>query len=784
MTAIHRKLVRDLWRMRGQVLTITLVLASGIAAYVSLSGTYRALERSRDAYYAATGFPDVFVHLERAPARVEARLAELPGVASVETRLVEPVLFRIPGMARPPSGRAVSLPERGPALRSLALRRGRAPDPARDDEVLLLETFAAARGIEVGDTIEVILGGRELRLRVVGTVLSPEWTFPFEAGIASDRSFGGVWMTRDALAAASGKHGAFDDAIFRLAPGADVRSTIDAIDRVLVPWGGLGAYDRSRQTSHRALSGELDQLQVLALQVPLLFLAVTAFLLNVVLGRIIHLQREQIAVLRALGYTRGAIGRHVLGFASVIGIGGLALGLALGRWIGGALTGVYAGYFHFPVLEIAIGLRLALVSAAVAVFAAGGGTLSAAWRAMRLAPAEAMRPPAPARYRRGLLSRLRLTRLVGPLGRMIVRDVERRPLSTAIAILGLAFAGALVIFGRFSSDSMDYLMDVVMARTLREDVMVGLAQPVPRTELGWFRHAPGVLAAEPMRTVPVRLSAGPRRHDGVITGWPHDARLRQIVDASARAVAVPAHGVLLTDVLASKLGVVAGAPLRVERLDGDHRALTVAVAGVVDERMGMNAYMELDALAAALGEEPRMSSVLLQVDRTERDRLLDALARMRGVVVITETQSYRDAFYAQSGESVLVFSLIVVIFGGVIAVGVVYNTARIALSERNRDLATLRVLGYTRDEVAVVLLGQLTFQVITAVPIGMVCGHALASFMMSQVDPEQLRFPAIVSPATYAFASLVVLGSAITTAVVVRRRLDRVDIVSALKARD
>lgn len=784
MRALNIKLRRDLWRMRGQVVTITLILASGIAAYVALAGTHRALVSSRDSYYARHEFPDAFVHLERAPEAVAARLREIDGVAAVETRLVAAASFRLPDEVRPPPGRAISLEPGSRAAAALALRQGRPLEPGRDDEVLLLETFARANGLRPGDRLDVVVDGHELDLRIAGLVLSPEWIFPAEAGGFGLGDFGVMWLTRDALAAATGKHGAFDDVTFRLVPGADRRSVIEAIDRVLARWGGGGAYARDRQASNKAVAGELEQLEVLATQVPAVFLLVAMFLLNVVLSRIVHLQREQLAVLRALGYSRAALARHVLAFASVITAAGVLVGLGLGRWLAEQITALYAYYFHFPVLEVALEGDQVAIAAAVAVVAAMGGAVTAAWRVVRMAPAEAMRPPAPARYRRGFLSRLGLARLAGPAGRMIVRDIERRPVLTGLSVVGIAFAGAIVVLGRFSIDSMDYLMDVILGRMMREDAAVMLVRPVDRAELAWFRHAPGVLAAEPMRTVPVRLRARARSYDTAISAWPRDGQLRQVVDGDGRPVPLPADGVMLTELLGQRLGVAVGDRLSFERLEGDHAIFAVTVTALVDDRLGMNAYMDLGELARALGEEPRMSTVLLRVERGERDRLLRYLTTVPNVATVMEPQSFREAFDTQTGQIMVVWTLIVVIFGTVIAVGVVFNTARVALSERGRDLATLRVLGFTRDEVAIVLLGQLAVQVVLALPIGMLFGYLLAISLMSSVDPEQFRFPVMTSPATFAFSSLVVLGSAIATAVVVRRRLDRIDIVSALKARD
>jgi putative ABC transport system permease protein len=783
MRAIDRKLGRDLLRMRGQVITIALVLAAGVAATVTLTGTYRALAAARDDYYARQGFPELFVHLERAPDAVAARLATAPGVATMTPRLVVPLAAWMPGRARPAVGSALSLPADG-ALRGLVLTAGRGPDPARADEVVVLDSFARAYGLAPDQPLEVVMAGRRHRLRVVGTVLSPEYVFPVAAGVVNPAGVLILWQPRPALAARTGFAGSWNDATFTLARGADPRVAIAAIDRALEPWGGLGAYGRDQQLSHRFVSQELEQLEVLATRVPVVFLLVAAFLLNVVLGRLIQLQREQLAVLRALGYRRAAIARHVGAFAAVIvGLGG-AVGVGAGAALGGAMTRLYVRFFHFPDLAFRLEPDLVALALAVTAGAALTGALAAMRNVMRLAPAEAMRAPAPARYRRGVLAWRGLARALGPLGRMIVRELERRPIALGMSVIGVGFAVAIVVVGRFSRDSLDALLDDVMARTMREDAAVVLARPAPVATLAWFGQAPGVLAAEPGWAVPVRL-AGPAGHrDVIVTGLRPGDRLRQVLDGRGRPVAVPTDGLLLSEVLAERLGVAVGDRVRVERRDGDRRALRLPVAATVDDRLGMSAYLSLDALAAALGEAPQLTQVFLTVDPSQRDRLLARLAEVPAVVEVIEVASFRDAFGAQSGDSLTFFTLLVVALGTVIAVGVVYNNARVALSERARDLATLRVLGYRRGEVAVVLLGQLAIQVAIAVPIGLVLGWALAGALMSAADPEQYRFPVVISTQTYGFAALVVGGAALVTAALVRRRLDRLDLIDALKARD
>ncbi len=788
MRALNRKLRRDLWRMRGQVVTIALVLASGVAAMLSLMGTYRSLSGSRDAYYERYDFPDAFVRLERAPESIAARLRELPGVSSLDTRLEERASFLIPDMIRPATGRAVSLPDGhgdpGRALRRLVLRSGRLPDPGRPDEALVLESFATSHELGPGDRLETVISGKRLDLQIAGLVLSPEWVFPAEAGTVDYRGFGVVWLARDALAAVTGMEGSFNSVTFRLAPGVSPTPVLAAIDRVLAPWGGLGAYDRERQLSHKFLRGEIEQLQVLATQIPIVFLLVAAFLLNVALNRIVQLQREQLAVLRALGYSRGDIGRHMLTFGAVIVGLGAALGVGLGQYLGAMMLGLYTQFFHFPVLDFVLDADLIAWGLATTVMAAVVGALTAVWRAARLAPAEAMRPPVPARYRRGVLSRLGFAHLAGPMGRMIVREIERRPGAMLVSVTGIAFAAALVILGRFALDSFEHMLDVTFARAMRDDVMVVLARPAPRGEINYFRHLPGVMAAEPLRMAPVRLVAGNQYFDTSITGVTAASRLRQVIDGDDRPVRIPTEGLLLTDILGERLGVGVGDRVLVERRDGDRRTLEIPVVGLVDEQFGMNAYLDLDAVARVFGEEPMLSAVALQIEHPHRDALLRALADVPNVVLVSEGAEMREAIEAQTGDTMAVWTLIVVIFGIVIAVGVIYNNARIALSERGRDLATLRVLGYTQREVATVLLGQLAVHTLVAIPLGCVFGFGLATFFMASIDPEQFRAAAVVAPDTYALASLVVLGSSLATALVIRRRLDRIDLVGALKARD
>ncbi|MEO0325681.1 MAG: ABC transporter permease [Myxococcota bacterium] len=797
MKALDRKLLRDLRALGGQILTIALVVASGVAGFTTVRSAYGSLDRARRDFYAAQRFPDVFARCERAPRSVLARLEQVPGVAVVEGRVTDQASLPLPWMTEPASAQVVGLPPGGARLSALHLRAGRLPRPEADDEALLSDAFADAHGLGPGDTLPMILGGVFRELRVVGVGLSPEHVLVASPGdIAVDnRRRGIVFMNEGAVAAATGRVGAFDSVVAQLSAGASEAGVRAAFDRVLAPYGAFGAHGRDRQLSHFILSGELAQLENMATQIPPLFLLVAAFLLHVVLTRLVQLQRSQIAALKALGYGDLAIGVHYLKLAGVIVALGAAAGLGLGQWLGGAMVELYRGYFRFPTLVARLDVPTALGAVAVSALAATVGTFTSVRSVLRLAPAEAMRPPAPARYRRGLTDLPGVRRFVPAALQMTLRELQRRPLRLVLSSLGIAASVALLVLGQFFGDAMGWLTDTYMERQQRWDVQVTLREARDVGGLATFRQLPGVTRAEGMRHVPARVRVGPREREVALQAMVPDQGaegLQRIVGARGNVVVPPAEGLLVTSKLAEVLGVRPGDALTVEILEGARQTLRLPLAATVEEPFGLQVYARSDALHAALGQEPMVTSVLLQVDGLDSGaddaaaRNLDQrLARMRDVLGFVHRDRMIQEFRAQSAKNIGVFSLVLTLFAATIAIGVVYNNARVSLSMRRRDLASLRVLGFTRAEISEILLSEIALQVLLALPLGLAFGDAMVASMATGVaDPEVYRLPVIVSTRSYAFAAGVTLAAAAFIALLVRRKLDRLDLIAVLKTRE
>ncbi len=780
------KLGRDLVGQWAQVLTMAALIACGVGAYVGIRGSWKSLERSATVYHEDWRFGDVFVHLSAAPDALEGRIAGLPGVAIAEGRLVEPVRALLPGRADPARGAAISLPAHGrPALDDVWLRQGRWPEPGRD-EALVLRGFALAHDLGPGDVLEVVLAGHAVPVRISGLVESPEFLMAVAPGeqLPDAARLVVVWMLEPELAPLVGKEGAFDDVVLRLQPGASTDDVLDALDALLAPYGGTGAFPRADQPSARFLEQELLQLRLLATTIPIVFLAVGAFLLQVSLGRTIELQRTTLATLKAFGYTRAEIATHYLGFGLATAGLGAAAGVGLGVWVGRGVTALYADFFHLPAFSFALDAELVLTAVSASLLAALLGGLRPVLSVAALPPAEAMLPPAPPTYHRDLLDRLGMYALLPPALRMLARDLARRPARIVATVVGIAAAAGVVVLGRFSGDAIGEFEDLLFGHLRLEDVEVVFTGAVPAGDARALAALPAVARVELGRLGEARVRRGHRVEDAVIVGHEPEGTLRPLLDLDLRAHAVPERGALLTDALATKLAVEPGDAIDLELLTDGHATGSLVVADVLSEPLGMQVHVSLPTYARLLRQAETANVAYLEAVDGREEEVVRALGDVPGVLGATRRSLVRGQFDAQTGETRSLFRLIATAFGAVMAVGVVYNNARVTLSARARELASLRVLGFTAGEVTAIVLAEQGLQLLLGIPLGLVWGRWMAGVFLSTADPDTWRFPIVIHPSTYAFATLVVLGAAAASAWRVRRQVDALDLVAVLKTRE
>lgn len=787
MRALNRKLLRDLWNLRAQAVAIALVIAGGVATWVISLSTIESLQTSQRMFYQNYRFADVFASLKRAPDSAMARIERIPGVRAAEGRIRAAATLGVAGFDEPVEALVTSAPESGHGgLNLLYLKSGRLPRTGSASEVVVSEAFAEAHSLNVGDTVDAIIRGRATRLAITGVGLSPEFVYQIRPGsLFPDHSrYAVIWMHRQTLAQAAGMEGAFNDVVLQLERGANRDGVIERLDAIIERFGGTGAVGRDDQTSHSYLSEEMEQLEAMARIVPLIFLGVAAFLLNIVVHRMVRMQRDQIAILKAFGYRNGAIGLHFTGLVLLIVLLGALPGVALGGWLGHGLASIYREFFRFPELYFRVGPPVVASAVIVTAAAALVGTWRALWQAFRMMPAEAMRPEQPGRFRRSLAERLPLVRRMDQPSRMIVRNLERQPVKAVLAITGIALAAAILVTGRFQQDTIAFMLDVQFGFAAREDLTVTFTEPTGRQALHELQALPGVIESEPYRAVAVELVHGHRSHRSAIQAFAADARLHRTLDAGLEPITLPASGLLLTDWLADRLDVKVGQLLTVRVLEGNRRTTEIPVVGIVREFVGASAYMQLDALNRVLFEADSISGAFLMIESDQRGALFEQLKARPRVATSSLRENAIASFTRTMGENIRIFSLINTLLAGVVAFGVIYNTARLALSERARELASLRVLGFRKGEIAWVLLGELALLTLAAIPLGLWIGYGFCGLISRAMASEFYRIPAIIHSDSYAFAAFVVVVAMLISMLAIGRRLGRLDLVEVLKTRE
>ena len=799
MKVLDRKLLRDLRAMWSQALTIALVVASGLGGFLTSLSAVDSLAAARDEFYLQGRFADLFANVKRAPQALAEQLRALPGVADVQTTVEQIVRIQLPGSSDPVLGQLIGIDRlQPPRLNLVSVVAGRALFDGGDGagqsggadnaiDALVSQGFAQARGLKPGASLSALINGRRRALRIVGIAMSPEFIFAGLFGMPDQRGFGIFWVDQATLAAAYDMQASFNTLAVRLTPaGARTLSDRAVIAELALPlarYGGAAPRPRAEQSSHAMLDNEIKEQRVLGTVLPSIFLGVAAFLLNVVVSRLVATQREQIATLKALGYPNRTIAAHYLKLVlAIVGLG-LLLGVLLGHWLGGLFMSLYAEVFHFPSFTHRVSPNLVALAGSITAITAVAGTLSAILATVRLTPAEAMRPSAPGQFKPTVAERLGLTRL-SPALRMILRNMERRPLRTGIGIVGVAAAVAIVVMGNFFRDAIEVIVDSSFTLAMRSDVSVWLTEPADDRVALQLARLPGVLAVESSRQLSATLVHGHRRERVQLRAVPAVPELHRIVDVDGHAARPTGDGLLLTDRLADKLGLRVGERVRVELEQGKRRELTLVVTGTVREMMGLNAYMQRDALNQALGDGDLSNGFVLSLERGSETAFLAATQALpRAAGSFSKATMLRN-MQELTARNILIMSSVLTAFATVIAVGVVYNNARIALAERAWELASLRVLGFTRGEVSALLLGEMAIVIAIALPLGMVMGWALVHLIAGLLKSDQFFFPVLIQPRTYATAAIAVLASAAASAAVVRRRIDRIDMVSALKVRE
>ena len=787
VSPLDRKLFRDLWRMKTQSLAISLVIAVGAMLMVMMNGLHNSLEQTRQAYYERYRLADIFAPVSRAPEHKLKDIAAIEGVAAIEGRVFGGALIDVEGQAVPVRAQALSLPDFSiPRLNDIHLTDGRRIDPRKPDEIILLEGYAKAHELSPGDNLTATMNGARRTFQIVGLAQSPEFLYASAPGelVPDDARFAVIWMSEQALAAAFDLDGAFNQALIGLERTASTAAVLLAVDRILKPYGSTGAYGLEDQFSNRFVTEEISGLKVSGQSIPPIFMAVAAFLLYIVISRMIQSERMQIGLLKAFGYNSFEIGSHYFKLVLIIAAGGALFGCAMGILAGQALAGYYQLYYKFPFLIFQIHPAAFITAVLVSVLSASTGGLLVLRNVFALTPAVAMRPPAPADYSATANIISALKRFLDQPSRMVIRSVLRQPVRSLAATMGIAAGMGLSVAQTTVMGSFVQMVDLNFSLADRSDATVTFIEPFGDKTLLELGRMDGVNDVEPFRSVSAILRNDRYSHRGGVNGLVENPVLNRAMDQDMNPITIRKDGITLSRPLAKKLHISAGDFVTVDVREGTLPVFRIPVAAISDPLLGAPAYLEMNKLNLAMHEPGRVSGAYLKIDTAKADKIYTRLKNMPAIAGVSLKEDSRRAFQKLLDEGAGATRYIMALIAGIITFGIVYNTARIAFAERSHDLASLRVIGFTKSEAAFVLLGELALITVVALPVGTFIGVGLADMIARGFSTDLYSVPAMITPSAIGSGALAVIIASAISGWLVKRDVDQLELVAALKSRE
>ena len=792
MSVLDRKVARDLFRSKGPLAAIILIVAVGIACFVCMSSAYNNLETSRRAYYAQCRMADFSVEVKKAPLSELDRLASIPGITELRPRIVFPVTVDLDDVAKPLSGQVLSLPAKpAPVINNIQLKRGSYFTPEHRPEVIVNDAFAQKRNIHPGQRIHLILNNRRQELFVVGTAISSEFVYLLGPGgiVPEPESFGVFYLKERYAEEVFDFEGAFNQVIGLLAANRSdqTEEILQRIETCLEPYGVASTTPLARQASHWFLTSEIAGLRVSTIVLPAIFLSVAALILNVLMTRMAEQQRTVVGTLKALGYSNQQVLWHFLKFGLAVGTAGSLLGCVLGYLLAGGMTVMYRQFFQFPNLVNRPYTIVWLAGIAIGVLFSLLGTVRGVGVVLRLSPAEAMRPKPPRRGGRVWIEHWHvLWNALGFRWRMVIRGIIRARMRTTAGIFAAAMGAALMLLAFYFRDAMYYMVDFQFDKLLVSDF--DLTFKDDRSDSAWLdaRTLPGVDHVEPQFIVGCTFHHGHHRKKGAITGLVPAARLTVPRDTAGRQVPVPSSGLLMTRMLAELLEARPGDRITIVPTKGLRQPTEVTVTQIIDSYLGLAAYADFHYLNRLVHEESAVSGLQLKVcpGPDSSLALYRELKRMPALQSVNAVREQKASIVRTLLDSMIFTITMIIGFAGIIFFGSILNSSLISLSERQTEIGTFRVLGYGPHEVGMIFLQESLLVNSVGLLIGLPLGYWLSLLLCQLYDTELFRIPQVIRPAGFVWTSVLAVVFTLAAHYFVQRAINKMDWLEALKVKE
>jgi len=792
MPVLLKKLLRTIWKTKGQFIAMVAIVTIGISIYISVTTAYLNLTGSQHKFYRDNNFAEHYFHLGRAPEEIIHRIAELPGVDLVSGRIQKDVpVFKDNNERATARVTGYSLPL-GKEVNGLQVTSGRLFEEhsvGGGIEILVDPGYAEANGIAEGDAVVIGAEGRKVTLRVTGTAISPEFVYAVKdltSFAPEPKSFGVIMISEHQAQQIFHLNGQINQVLVTFKPGADRAEIVGKIKDMLEPYGVLTDYPQKDQLSHALLEGELDGLRVMSVFMPVLFLGIAAAIQFVLLGRMIKNQRLQIGIMKALGYSSTAVIMYYTSYALLITMLGALIGIVLGVYFASYFSDLYGMFFRLPQAIGAINIRAVINSVLLGIFVGGGAGILASRRVLKIQPAESMRPEPPKKSGAILLERFSFFwKRLSASWRMSLRSVMRNKVRFGLVVMGVIGAVSMLLLSVFMNDAVDYMIDIHYYKQTRHDYLIRFTGLVKEHELLNLARLDGVYLAEPLLELPVKIHYNGKAEDDLIKGLDPLTKLKAVYDAAGREIPLPEEGIVISNVSAKKLGVAVGDVVTVESLlgQGPSHLTQVKVVGINTILIGSESYSSLHQANKLIREGGLISAAMLKTDPGLQAALEDTMNDMTGIASILSRQKELGNFNELMGSMIYMMG-IMVFFALALGFVIVYNASVMSFNERLREMASLRVVGFTRGEISGLLFKETALQSLLGIALGLPLGNMMINSYIASMSTDLYTMPIIIYPSTYFYTAaggvlFVMIGHFFAV-----RGVKKLDLVEVLKSRE
>lgn len=763
---------------------LSLVTAVGIASLVMSRSGYLSLQQSKEESYRKLNFADLSIPLVRIPRSAMTILENHPNIQLAECRVSDNGQVLIPKENQVIHARFHSLERSNKSINATKLMEGQFPRLQALNDALVSDAFAQAWKISPGEQVHVLLRGRKLRLRIAGIVRSPEYVY--QAGSATsipeDRLFSVWWLHPQLLSNLSQMQSSCNEVLLILKNPNTEKDFENFLEQKLKPFGYTFFVPRKRQISNYFIESELQQLRGMAIFIPLIFLSITLFLLNITMARVILTQRESLGTLCAFGFTRVALIVQTVVFGVLCLVPGLLLGLLAGHWLSKEIFRIYLLFYRFPEAHFQFDIQSTILSALLCLATGVAGSIFALGHLLRKTPAEILHPRPPEQTRRLPFENSRFFQKLDLGTRMSLRNLMRRPFQTLVTTAGLSISLALLLFAQFQRTAITRLIEQQFEETQKQTHTINLTRSLPHSVLPSLRHhlPSGLLEGHTQLPVVLQFKGATRELELVLTHQEQILRSEKLPEQNLRSTT----GVKISKSLADALDIKQGDRIKITTREVFPQQIMLQVTDFNENLMGYTAQMTRNDFQELTKQTTYFNLILYRgTTRTELNSE-DLISRFPQISSVLSKSFAKKTFAKTVSENIGTFQFYMIIFSLIIALGVLYNNSRIQFAERLAELSLLRAVGFSVREISSLFWKDYLILVFISIAPGLWLGRILVRWIIRSMETEMFRIPIFFSKEMDIAAVLYLFLGVLCAILFIQPSLRKIPFIVALKERE